>query len=315
MDSANTFYSQLFNVSQSPLLVIDSHSDADLTPYKSCPLYNQTVRPIPSEEPSFTEPSPQKYFNNRHFPRIAQRLSKQNNVTLSAKQTQSLIEFCAFAISLENLDETSSEICSLFTQKDFNIYQLSSDMWTFYTNGYGHALNWKIMCSFITGLTDAMQVRIRNHIHDSRKNDSVPKDPSLFLRFAHAETVLPLLSFLDYRKGLFIRPKMSLNLLDKRRWVSSKMSPFSANVILELIHCNPFESRWFVRLRVNEIYTPIPKCSRNSNLPFVCDFKEFLSLFRKYVGCNFDEKCTTKNGTHRRTFGGWNGFGHGRPVR
>ena len=277
-----------------PFLVFDSSQDADLTPFRACTLYTETVRKGSTDDWTYKDPSdpdPSTLFQQIHFPALASRLSLETGIYLNSQQVYTLMDFCAFDISLYKARQDRG-ICSLFSEDEINLYQIISDLKTFDQSGYGHALNARMMCSLFTGIADAMLDKHRGN----------PESKELYLRFAHAETVMPFLSFLGLYDGIALSPWMSIDLLSTRKWISSSFSPFAANVVLESWEC--LDNDWQVRLRINEESVDLPKCPNGA-----CSLEMFLEIYAGSIGCSFDAECKVNLG---HTLGGWNGYGKGR---
>lgn len=306
IDSLLHFYESLFGERLPPtrVLMFNNTQDADLTPHRSCQLYVNTIGKGDEESHHLSDAfraqrkrgDARETFLRIHFPSVASRLSRLYGITLTIEHIDTLMEFCAFGVSLHG----STEICSLFSEKDMNLWQISMDLESYARHGYGARVTQEMMCSLLTSISDGMDSFVAGSLNSS------PID----LRFGHAETIMPFVSRLGLFKGLALKPRLSLDTLAHRSWITSQFSQFSANIMFELVervlptHEPMLGGTWAVRLRVNEIYTLIPGCSLDP-----CPLQDFQDIHSRSIGCAFDSQCRVTNGP---TFGGWNGFGKGR---
>ena len=118
--------------------------------------------------------------------------------------------------------------------------------------------------------------------------------------FGHAETLAPLYAAL----GLFndTSPLLSTNYdqMKHRKFKSSRILPFSANIALILYDCNngvgseksePSEDMFVVRVYVNEEPVLIPACN-----DYVCRYKDVRDSYKHHVDhCDFQSTCSLKN--------------------
>ncbi len=84
--------------------------------------------------------------------------------------------------------------------------------------------------------------------------------------------------------------------LQNKMFISSKISPFQANLIFEVYKDKETE----LRLLVNEKVVKIPGCSQGKD--DLCSFETFQKQYASLIGCNFDEICQNSF----TTFGGFN---------
>ena len=277
--------------------MIDPKRDADLRPFDTCP-----------NQEALKDESKATVFLDLHFPKLAEDWSVQFNVTLDVQDVLILMEYCDFNVTLlpnEKLEDSRlyTPICSLFDESHMNLYQIYSDFKMFYTFGYGNSMNSMMMCSLFKGIMNGMKNRISNP-------DS---SPTVYLRFAHAETLVPFITLLGlFEDSLLLDPHLPLSELHKRDWKTWKLSPFSVNIIIELYACDSLLSNqsdfpesssllskeYRILLKLNEEIIAIPSC------PYPCLFTDFLESFKAFMNCPFDDIC----GSLFPSSGSWNDF-------
>jgi hypothetical protein len=99
--------------------------------------------------------------------------------------------------------------------------------------------------------------------------------PSAHLRFAHAETLVPFLSLL----GIYS---------DQSLWNISRISPFAANVWIEVYLIQEKVSLEHVRIRFlhNETPVKLPVCAFE-----YCQYQELEHGYQDYFDCSFKKVC------------------------
>ena len=91
---------------------------------------------------------------------------------------------CGYDIAVSNI---TSEFCSLFTDESIgSVLEYYEDLDAYYAKGYGYPINYEIACDLLQDIFG---------IHDDFISGS---NTNLLgkLRFAHAETIIPLVSIL-----------------------------------------------------------------------------------------------------------------------
>ena len=91
---------------------------------------------------------------------------------------------CIFQASV---DDEVDQFCGMFNQEAVEQLNYLADLGTYYVRGYGHPLDYTIACPLLTDFMDAIDniVKSPNDDHSERAN----------LRFAHAETIMPLVAY------------------------------------------------------------------------------------------------------------------------
>jgi len=146
----------------------------------------------------------------------------------------------------------------------------------YYTEGYGSGIGYKIAAALLQNIVQGMDTII------AAPSSSVEK---AYLRFAHAETMIPFVSLL----GLFsdatpITEDSTPDEIENRNFRTSIISPFAANVLFSLYQCAAGEFK--VKLLHNEAEYVIPGCDS-----MYCSYTQFKSVFAEALAFNFTQTC------------------------
>jgi len=179
---------------------------------------------------------------------------------------------CTFDISR---DMDSSKFCSLFDPSDFEVYEYTDDLLDYYEKGYGSPLAYEISCPLLVDFFDMMNNVVNQSVIQNAK-----------LRFAHAETIIPFASLLGlFNDSTTLQWNSSPNTIQNRKWRTSVISAFAANIAFVLYNCS---GEFKVQLLYNEQPMQFPQCNFD-----LCPYSTFLKLYGNIVEqCNFDKMCT-----------------------
>ncbi|XP_019853182.1 PREDICTED: multiple inositol polyphosphate phosphatase 1-like isoform X2 [Amphimedon queenslandica] len=130
-----------------------------------------------------------------------------------------MYQICA----METANFGHSNWCSLFSYSSLQALEYYYDMKSYWTKGHGHTINWSISCHLINDIINSLS----------------PSNPAkVTLRFAHAETLVPLLSALSlYKDDLHLLPSNYHVMSSERKFRVSKMAPFSGNLAFVVYRC------------------------------------------------------------------------------
>ncbi|KAJ3206985.1 PHOsphatase [Dinochytrium kinnereticum] len=244
--------------------VVPQAIDADLRPYDACANY------INASEAA-TAAAPEKVFARARFPPIAVRVSELVGIPgLTYDDVTTLFNLCSFDIGLQGKVDG---FCSMFTDEEFALYDFQADLKNNADEGYDLTINEKLACSLFTTLSNNMDSII----------DKSCAAPKAVFRFAHEETILPIITGLGlFRDSYPLTPTSTEAEIANRKFKFSKMSPMAGNIIFELLKCS--ETGYRVRVLVNEVPVLLPGCSEEA-----CPIETFKGVVMKgKVGCDFD---------------------------
>ena len=155
------------------------------------------------------------------------------------------------------------------------------DVEDYWEKSFGQTLNYEMACVLAKDVVD-----------------SLDKDKIRFL-FGHAETIMPLVSFLGFfRDDAHLVGNTELE-LKQRKWKTSVVSPFAANLQFVVRTCGADEQK-FVEIRHNEIaldlshLCPSSSSAGSDDRGFIshCTFGDFKRALRERIGaCDFEQMC------------------------
>ncbi len=123
------------------------------------------------------------------------------------------------------------------------------------------------------------------------------------LRFAHGETIMPLLSLLGLYKDKEPPTKNNFHRQHQRQFKGSRICPFSANVAFVLYHCDELSvpsntappgvdwpkqvQPFMVQLLVRELPVKFPFCKGH-----ICSYDIIRKHYERYTtNCDYDDMC------------------------
>jgi len=224
-----------------------------------------------------TEIVENKYkFASKYFPPIAKRITEKIGASphfvVAQQNITSFFDLCSFEYVIYN---RTSTFCSLFEKEDFEIFEMYYDISAYYIKGYGWPLAYHIACPLVKDIVDKFNAKI----------DGTDKVTKAFLRFGHAETILPLLARLGLYKDDFpLRWDTDLSILSKRKWRTSQIASFSSNVVFLLYNCS---NEYRVEIQHNEGQVLLDGC----NGEIFCPYNLFLNSLSYINTCDFNSMC------------------------
>ncbi|KAJ8578231.1 hypothetical protein ON010_g971 [Phytophthora cinnamomi] len=229
----------------------------------------------------------------RESEQMHQNLAKFRKLAGFAEATQKDMEAayagCAFDVAVMN---EFDHWCSLFDDEMLLSMDYFQDLKHFYRKSHGNALSYEIAAPLLQDIFRTMKQRV-----DGKS------DIEGYFRFAHAETILPLASLLNVsyfdrhasdREGHF-RADTPLDLALKRKFKSSELAPFAANIGFVLYKCaadkaeDELKSAFKVKTLLNECEVDFDECKGQE----LCPFDVLENVFRRWVyEFDFKDHCT-----------------------
>lgn len=280
------------------------NQDFELRGFENCPAF---MCPECSKTPrqgrenlgdSNEEPKEVTEFKRIHYTKIADRL---NTLFFPGLMTSPLpplfawtstivdtaMQLCAYQLALLESPESiptsrTYEWCSLFFDADLELFDYAGDLQMYYTFSYGRGdIARQVSCKLLTNITDTLFDRkIKAH-----------------LRFSHAETLLPLITSLNFFKEPDeLKPEWTLLQRQNRVFRTSAIVPFGGNFAVERIDCTALPESppsrslaptTHIRLFVHETPVVLPGCS----LDGLCPLSTWVSLVGEFMSCPWDKVC------------------------
>eukprot|EP01133_Synstelium_polycarpum_P002441 gene2441-2774_t len=220
----------------------------------------------------------QKAYIAANFPAIASDISTKLGLSTIWEPTlttvSSIFSACSYDLAINNI---TNHWCSLLSQDHILAWEYSQDLSNYWVKSYGHRINYMISSGLLQDIVSQFDSYIVNQ--DNSNN-------TYSLRFAHAETVIPLVTLLGLYKDPYpLLANATAQQIANRSWRVSQLSPYAANVAFFLYDCG--SSQYKVRVDHNEIATFIPGCDN-----IYCDYQVFKSVFSEALKFNWTESCT-----------------------
>jgi len=173
------------------------------------------------------------------------------------------------------LPKKPSPWCSLFTSESLEVMEYLEDLEYYWIDGPGHEISWKPAC-----------VLMRDVYQNFNNVTKGAKEERGIFYFTHSGTVLKFLAYLGTHNDTEHLRNDNFEQMKNRKWRTSKISPFAANINFLLQKC---DMGYVVCLYVNEKLETLPGCGEG---PGCCDWQTFVSLYKdKIETCDFNSLC------------------------
>ncbi|RZF35964.1 hypothetical protein LSTR_LSTR005377 [Laodelphax striatellus] len=212
MLSAKAFIEGMFGEDPDiPELVINN---TVIKPYKGCDRWKKEVdhNPKTSEEMELFSKSA---IMNTVVANVSRRLGFLSNLTES--DLHNMFMMCAFGKSWDYYKV--SPWCAAFTTEELKLMEYSRDLWHYYKSGYGSELNYKIGCPAVRDMYERFE----------RLANNEPEKNGVFY-FTHSTAVNTVLTRLGIAKDPFQLKHDNYFSSLKRKWQTSLIGPFNANL-------------------------------------------------------------------------------------
>ncbi|GAQ89106.1 Histidine phosphatase superfamily protein [Klebsormidium nitens] len=211
--------------------VISDTKDIDrrLRFHKTCPAYKAHKKARKPEVWSNQEPV---------YSATGANILSRTGLNLTAKDVGALWLLCKVEAAIRN---TTNQVCSLFTKEEVLQLEWADDIELHILKGYGAPINYRMAQALLQDILESMEGALADWRGGSTKVPELGR-----LRFAHAETIMPLLCTLGLfqetdRDALLAAQEEELPLPPPppypRAWRGSVVAPFGANTALVLYDC------------------------------------------------------------------------------
>ena len=160
----------------------------------------------------------QNLFVQRYFTTLASQLTTRCGFNLEITDVKTFWDIAAFQVAVLNI--SNGGFANLFNSEDVSMLNFYEDLGYYYKRGYGAhpAIN-----------------RLATTLMEDVKSFFAENNQVAWLRFAHAETIMPLF----VKLGLYrdIKPLQNSVRNETRLWKTSEISPFEANVAFYEASC------------------------------------------------------------------------------
>lgn len=201
---------------------------------------------------------PNKYLHGPHMVELTNKMSERVGLELSPHDVVTLHLLCAMEVAVPRL-MNNSRFCSLFQNKELYVTAFYLDMMRYYGKMVPEAVN-----SSCVLLQDGL-----SFLKDNR---------GVSLKFAHTETIFPLLEHIGY----LTQPMTDMrNLLDREFF--GDITPLGSNFFMVAMEC-PHSNDRIVQAFLNEKPIEMPNCGNP------CKLNKILELFPA-SSCDFVAVC------------------------
>lgn len=270
LSSARSFSRGVF-VDDDVLLTKVPPTDRLIQFYDNCPRWDQQDYNEESSSEIRLFRESETYKNT--LAQVTRRLGFQYN--MSADDMHLIYDTCRYqkAWNLEKI----SPWCAAFSVDDLKVLEYAEDLETYYKKGYGFPLNYQQACPLVEDLI----TRIRGF----KENGTTMDHQRGLFYFTEDDAVLRFVARLGLAKDdepltHVYEPMKSA----ERRWRTSLMGSFGANVAFVLYNCS---NDLKVQVFVKEDIIQLEQCQNS-----LCTFNEFISAYGSIADeCAADDGC------------------------
>ncbi|KAL3674761.1 hypothetical protein V7S43_000693 [Phytophthora oleae] len=204
---------------------------------------------------------------------LKSKVNLPSNADLSATNAASVFSACAFDVMLYNV---TTQWCSLVDQTFLNHLEYSDELETFYGQGPGYKINYEISAILLQDIYAYM----KNFIEG---NTTIVAN----LRFAHAESILPLMTLLGYGAREKLLASWTDAQIDSRGFRSSSLAPTASNIDFRLYRSKT-NQKYYVSVWIQEVEAPLPGCDG----ALYCELSKVEDIWSYYINnYNFEAEC------------------------
>lgn len=249
-------------------------NDQMLCPYSNCTVWEKTIAELTQEKKRFQETALMKNVIHN----VSHRLGFLYN--LSMESVSKIYDMCRYdkAFNFTNL----SPWCAAFTKNELQILEYNQDIFYYYKSGYGADINLRLGCPLVKDMIERF----------SKLEDSTSSNPSGIFYFAHGAQLNMLSSRLGFNKDSQPLTHENYNVMTKRKFRSSLILPFTANIMAVFYKCTLGEENQ-VMFYQNERVVDYEGC-----LVGLCSWKYIKAKFADIIkseNCNVDFCKANKN--------------------
>ncbi|CAH2107245.1 unnamed protein product [Euphydryas editha] len=242
------------------LSIDDPKADIDIMdPYATCRTYQENLQ----KNPNITAEA-EKFLRNLDYLAAKDRIQRRSGIdyNLSDENITALYDLCRYTWSA--VDDKVSPWCALFTKDDLQVLEYIQDLKHYYANGYGTPVN-KVFGRVPLG--DLVECFAKAKKGEGKK---------ITAYVTHATMLDQIYTAL----GLFKdeKPLTGAKMDRERKWRTSKISVFSANLVAVLSRCDKEGLEDYnVVFYLNE--EPIRSICEEG----VCSWREFDTKLRSFI--------------------------------
>lgn len=264
-----------------PYYIYSNSTDTDLMLrwFDNCPNYRQNV-----EENPVSYQQSEEYIDAQ-FPAIAAQVAVAIGAfpewEIPKATLASMWTACQYEVVIAN---DTSLFCSLFNESSVAVFNYADDLEYYYVNGPGNALSYQPAYLLLQDMLEGLQCAVNCQAQTGCPSNCSSRGYSAKMRFAHAETVMPLVSLLSiFDDGEPLQADWTAPRIANRKWKTSIISPFAANDNFVLYQCT---DSFLVKYLHNEKEYQLPGCEA-----LYCDFDNFVKVLKPLIDVSYGNLC------------------------
>ncbi|XP_049869444.1 multiple inositol polyphosphate phosphatase 1-like [Pectinophora gossypiella] len=285
--SFRAFTEGLFRAQAEELDIVKQTDEKLLMPYKSCSAWINDV-----EKNNETYYQQFIFESKREYREMISNISQRLGFSWDIHEDiiRRIYNMCRYN---KAWDVTQiSPWCAAFTREDLKRLEYAEDLNTYYKYGYGTPINQQIGCTLVKDMMDFLT----NHVEREP-----PQQPRTVIHFTEAPTILMTLAALGTHRDSapLTGDNYHTNTAQSRKWATSSMLPYNANLAAVLYKCTPngnfqYNDRYQVLFLENEKTMYLDGCKVG-----LCDWSYVKSRFGEVADkCNLD----VCNGGNRNSY-------------
>jgi hypothetical protein len=244
------------------------------------------------------DPKLKRRMANKIARKLGLRFGPSGEPPLSVDTLDSIWNMCKFEVAMRN----DSIWCSLFDKRQIEILEYIEDVNTYIKSAYGPKANVRQSCPVVSNLVESFQDAIRERQADGAagagERSGGPRKRAYFY-FSHADPIKKLIAAFGMFKDddSFTPVKITdfesrFRVPRRRRWRSSLISPFSANLAFVLYQCpkssrsSDKQDKFKVLASVTEQPVKLGGCKDTD-----CNIVRFMEAYEGMRNCDLNKIC------------------------
>ncbi|KAL4219883.1 PHOsphatase [Mactra antiquata] len=288
IQNTQSFYNGFYKTMDNKPVFAYEKDDKLMRFYHKCDRYEKYVS---ENEENFREL--RTFEKSREFQDViksVEGLLGLNVGTLSVDDAYLIYSLCSF----EKYFYNETMWCSLMTDEERQVIEYSTDLECYHRASYGHPFNAKMACPLLENMLTTMEIsgeRSRDFSRITHNNTNGYLAAKIYE--GHLGTMLPLMSKLGLFKDSEPLKSSNREKMKNRKFRTSHITPFSANIAFVVYSCDDklspnHDREMMVKLFVNELPVTIPACNNE-----VCTLQAVLDYYKDIRGgkCDLEKLC------------------------
>ncbi|CAK1596433.1 unnamed protein product [Parnassius mnemosyne] len=206
--------------------VSKENDEKTLRPYKFCSVWMRDV-----EQNNNTLAQKNTFESKQEFRDMISNISRRLgfNYDMEKRVVENIYQMCRYDKAW-NVTQISPW-CAAFTKEDLKKFEYAEDLEMYYKYSYGNEMNEKMGCTTVKDMMNFLKTHV---------NHDTPQQPRAQIQFTDAPTILLTLTAMGQRHDLapLTGDNYHTQAIQARKWSSSLMSPFNANIAAVLYKCS-----------------------------------------------------------------------------